>query len=164
MQDIASVDSKEGSGKEQLGKSYAVPQVEIVIISDIMNVFFLTARGTDTKGSHTLLHKMSSLLQDLLNVVLSRKQHFTSNEATWTETDLEQVLQESANDLELMREASTLEGDASFQINDMLKYGDYMCEQFEERCRKTEEDMNFCLEKFNGLVFFGEGICFIQFF
>eukprot|EP00794_Sanderia_malayensis_P020469 gene20469-22485_t len=142
-------------------QSYLIPKLEIVIISELMNTLFTNTLGGKMKSLEnnevSLIPRIGTLLHDLVCVILSRKQHLSTSEVSWTEIDLEQVLKESLDDLDLMREASGLDDDASVRANDLAKYADYVCNRMEERCRKTEDDIGYCLERFSRIISFDQG-------
>ncbi len=142
--------------EKEANEIYSIPKLEVVIISELMKILFIESSTQKTTTLQSLLIRVASLLHQFICVVLSRKQHLTPNETTWTELDLEQVLRESLDDLDLMTEANMVDEETSFQANDVEKYTEYVCRRIEERCSKTEEDLNLCLERYRGILLFTE--------
>ena len=141
-----------------LTKCITLPQVEILIISEIMTSICNNSQQPGTITFNDIFcNAVTALLHDLLDVISVQHQDCTLTEDHWAEADLKQILKDSMDDLDLMREAVTVDAEASFQTNDITKYAEYLCKQFEERCVKMEEDMKYCLEKFEDVMVFDEG-------
>ena len=147
-----------------LQKCITLPQIEILIISEIMTSI---CNNSQEQGrinlSDVFCNVVAKLLHDLLDVISVQQQDYTLTEDHWAEVDLKQILKDSMDDLDLMREAVTVDAEASFQTNDITKYAEYLCKQFEERCVKMEDDMKYCLQKFEDVMVFDEGEVFSMF-
>eukprot|EP00112_Aurelia_sp_Birch-Aquarium-sp1_P000892 Seg1087.3 transcript_id=Seg1087.3/GoldUCD/mRNA.D3Y31 product="hypothetical protein" protein_id=Seg1087.3/GoldUCD/D3Y31 len=155
LQDIVAEGNKNA---EILHKCITLPQVEILIISEIMTSICNNTQEPGTINFNDVFcNAVTTLLHDLLDVISAQHQDYTLTEDHWAEVDLKQILTDSMDDLDLMREAVTVDADASFQTNDITKYAEYLCTQFEERCLKMEEDMKYCLEKFQDVMVFDDG-------
>ena len=101
--------------------------------------------------------KISKLLHELMDAVSMQHESYSLTEDHWAEADLKHILKDTMDDLDLLQESIIVDSDTSFQANDTKKYTEYVCKQLEERCQAMEEDMNYCLQKFQGLVVFDEG-------
>eukprot|EP00795_Rhopilema_esculentum_P002970 gene2970-1224_t len=150
--------SQQLSNNDAIISTSKFPQLEILIISEIMATLANSTRNVSAGENTDLLYeKISKLLHELMDAVSMQHENYSLTEDHWAEADLKHILKDTMDDLDLLQESIIVDSDTSFQANDTMKYTEYVCKQLEERCQAMEEDMNYCLQKFQGLVIFDEG-------
>ena len=141
-----------------MAKLFKFPQLEFVMISEIMTSIWANFKARP-EGNKTkfLCNTMANLLNELLNTVAQQHQECTQTEDHWAETDIKQLLKDSMEDINLLKQSIGEETEASLPINDVIKCIGFICNQFDERCTVIEQDMNYCVEKFQDIIVFEEG-------
>lgn len=141
-----------------MGKFLKFPQLEFVMISEIMTSIWANFKaGPEANKITFLCNTMTGLLNELLNTVVKQHQEYTLTEEHWAETDIKQLLKDSIEDIDLIKQSAGDETEASLPIGDVTKCIEIICNQFDERCMVIEQDMNYYVEKFQDIIVFKEG-------
>ena len=111
----------------------------------------------EAKRPEILCNSVPCLLNELLDTVARQHQTYTLTEDHWAEADIKQILKDSMDDVDLLQQSFDNEVEASLQSNDVMKHMEFICRQFNERCVVMEQDMNYCVDKFQDILPFNEG-------
>lgn len=131
------------------------PQLEIIIISEVMTSLWASLKQRQEFDDQALMiSTLASLLNQLLATVVQQHQTYSPSEEHWAEADVRQILKDSMDDIDILRQSLESNTGASFSINDVIKHMEFICNQFDERCLVMEQDMNYCVEKFHDVVSF----------
>ena len=141
------------------------PQLEIITISELMTSLWDNFQERSEVDKALFPNDiMTNSLCELLDIVAQQHQVNTLAEDHWAEADIKQLLKDSMEDIDLLKQSLDNEAGASFPRNDTIKYIEFICNQFNERCTVMEQDMHYCVEKFQDVIKFKDGEVLLAFY
>jgi len=138
-----------------LKKRTRFPQLEIIIISEIMTSFWQILKARAIAGqAHCLCSITANLFNELLSTVAKQHDVFSLKEDHWAEADIKQLLKDSMLDIDLLKQLIDNEANDILPTEELIKQTKLIGDQFDERCIVIEQDINYCVEKFQDIVAF----------
>lgn len=123
-----------------------------------MTSVWMSFKGnTELNSADSPVNILAPLLNQLLATVAQQHPKCTLTEDHWAEADIKQILKDSMDDIDTLMQSSEKKNEAMAPLNDIIKHVEFVCEQFEERCLVMEQDMSYCVDKFEDVGAFNEG-------
>ena len=116
----------------------------------------LKARAVADK-THCLCSITANLFNELLSTVVKQHDVFSLKEDHWAEADIKQLLKDSILDIDLLKQLIDNEANDLLPTEELIKQTKLIGNQFDERCSVIEQDINYCVEKFQDIVAFRNG-------